>query len=326
MELLRYYLRSEIAELHQQGVRLRFIGDRSRLPADIVALIDNAEIRTAGNTVFTLVIALSYGSRDEILGAARRMAAMIAQGDLDPDAIGQEEFSRHLLTSDIPDPDLVIRTSGEQRLSNFLLWQSAYAELVFTKCLWPDFDAETLRAAVSGILPAGAPLWRCRLTGLPRRSRLSLPPEMAGAEGMIGRGSGSHPVCDRSGGASVRLSVSRLAVLSPADPGRCRADGPGMGPVVRPGQDRFGRFRADRRLRHRRRPRLFRNDERGIVGADPGGAGSRTSRRERRGRRTRSGWAPVCSMSAARPGRQSPCSTCSGTVCGRSPGSLRWWR
>ena len=149
MELLRYYLRSEIAELHQQGVRLRFIGDRSRLPADIVALIDNAEVRTAGNTVFTLVIALSYGSRDEILGAARRMAAMIAQGDLDPDAIGQEEFSRHLLTSDIPDPDLVIRTSGEQRLSNFLLWQSAYAELVFTKCLWPDFDAETLRAAVS---------------------------------------------------------------------------------------------------------------------------------------------------------------------------------
>ncbi len=149
MDLLRHYLHSEITELHEQGVRLRFIGDRPRLPADIIAQIDHAERRTAGNTVFTLVIALSYGSRDEILAAARRMAARAAQGDLDPDAIGQEEFSRHLLTGDIPDPDLVIRTSGEQRLSNFLLWQSAYAELVFTKCLWPDFDAETLRAAVS---------------------------------------------------------------------------------------------------------------------------------------------------------------------------------
>ena len=149
MDLLRHYLSSEIAELHEQGVRLRFIGDRTRLPADIIARIDAAERRTAGNTVFTLVIALSYGSRDEILAAARRVAVRAARGDLDPDAIGQEEFSRHLLTSDIPDPDLVIRTSGEQRLSNFLLWQSAYAELVFTKCLWPDFDAETLRGAVS---------------------------------------------------------------------------------------------------------------------------------------------------------------------------------
>ena len=149
MDLLRFYLRSEIAELHEQGVRLRFIGDRPRLPADIIAQIDNAERCTAGNSAFTLVIALSYGGRDEILAAARRMAARVACGDLEPDAIGQEEFSRHLLTSDIPDPDLIIRTSGEQRLSNFLLWQSAYAELVFTKCLWPDFDAETLRAAVA---------------------------------------------------------------------------------------------------------------------------------------------------------------------------------
>ncbi len=149
MKLLRHYLRSEVDELHEQGVRLRFIGDRARLPADIVAQIDHAERRTAGNGVFTLVIALSYGGRDEILAAVRRMAVRAARGDLDPDAIGQEEFSRHLLTCDIPDPDLVIRTSGEQRLSNFLLWQSAYAELVFTKCLWPDFDANTLRAAVS---------------------------------------------------------------------------------------------------------------------------------------------------------------------------------
>lgn len=149
MRLLRQYLRGEIEELHEQGVRLRFIGDRARLPADIVAQIDHAERRTADNVAFTLVIALSYGGRDEILAAARRMAVRAARGDLDPDSIGQEEFSRHLLTGDIPDPDLVIRTSGEQRLSNFLLWQSAYAELVFTKCLWPDFDAETLRAAVS---------------------------------------------------------------------------------------------------------------------------------------------------------------------------------
>jgi len=149
MGLLRFYLRSEIADLHRQGVRIRFIGDRSRLSTDIVKLIDNAEARTVDNTNLTLVIALSYGSRDEILGAVRRVAAGVANGALDAESICEEEFSRHLLTSDIPDPDLVIRTSGEQRLSNFLLWQCAYSELVFTKCLWPDFDAADLHDAVS---------------------------------------------------------------------------------------------------------------------------------------------------------------------------------
>ncbi len=149
MRLLRFYLRSEIAELHKEGVKIRFIGDRSRLPKDIIKLIENAELRTAGNDTLTLVIALSYGGRDEILGAVRRLASNVIRGAVDLEAICEEEFSRHLLTNDIPDPDLVIRTSGEQRLSNFLLWQSAYAELVFTKCLWPDFDAEALYAAVS---------------------------------------------------------------------------------------------------------------------------------------------------------------------------------
>lgn len=149
MGLLRFYLRSEIADLHRQGVRIRFIGDRSRLSPDIVKLIHNAEARTVGNSHLTLVIALSYGSRDEILGAVRQVAAGIAEGALDVESICEEDFSRHLLTSDIPDPDLVIRTSGEQRLSNFLLWQCAYSELVFTKCLWPDFDAEALHEAVS---------------------------------------------------------------------------------------------------------------------------------------------------------------------------------
>lgn len=149
MGLLRFYLRSEIADLHKQGVRIRFIGDRGRLSDDIVKLIDNAEGHTRNNTTLTLVIALSYGSRDEILGAVRRVADRIAAGDMTANEICEEAFSRHLLTSDIPDPDLVIRTSGEQRLSNFLLWQSAYAELVFTKCLWPDFDAEALHEAVS---------------------------------------------------------------------------------------------------------------------------------------------------------------------------------
>ncbi|MCB2139768.1 MAG: di-trans,poly-cis-decaprenylcistransferase [Rhodobacteraceae bacterium] len=149
MGLLRFYLRSEIADLHKQGVRIRFIGDRSKLSRDIVRLIDDAEARTAGNTTLTLIIALSYGSRDEILGAVREMAAGIARGEVDPQAICEEEFSRYLLTTDIPDPDLVIRTSGEQRLSNFLLWQSAYAEYEFTQTLWPDFSPAELETILN---------------------------------------------------------------------------------------------------------------------------------------------------------------------------------
>ena len=148
MGLLRFYLRSEIAELHKAGIRLRVIGERARLSADIVRLIENAEELTAANTTMTLVVALSYGSRQEIVLAARRLAEDVKAGLIDPSAIDESAVSARLFTIDIPDPDLIVRTSGEQRLSNFLLWQSAYAEFVFTDTLWPDFTKRDLEAAI----------------------------------------------------------------------------------------------------------------------------------------------------------------------------------
>lgn len=148
MGLLRLYLRQEVAELAREGVRLRFIGERERMAPDIVSLIEMAEERTRHNTVLNLTIALSYGARQEITEAARCLARQAAAGEIDPEAIDELAFSRTLWTGDIPDPDLLIRTSGEQRISNFLLWQSAYAELVFTDTLWPDFKRENLEGAV----------------------------------------------------------------------------------------------------------------------------------------------------------------------------------
>ena len=131
MGLLRLYLRKEIAEIDREGVRLRVIGDRNRLSADIIKLIEDAERRTAGNTRLNLTVALSYGGRAEIVRAAQQLAKAVQAGSLDPEDINEDSFHRHLFTADIPDPDLVIRTSGEKRISNFLLWQSAYAEYVF---------------------------------------------------------------------------------------------------------------------------------------------------------------------------------------------------
>ncbi len=148
MQLLRFYLRGEIATLHRNGVRLRVIGDRSRLAHDIVQLIRNAEELTGANTGLTLVIALSYGSRAEIVQAARDVAQAARDGRLDPEALTERVFAQHLYTRDIPDPDLVIRTSGEKRISNFLLWQLAYAELVFLDTLWPDFTKVDMENAV----------------------------------------------------------------------------------------------------------------------------------------------------------------------------------
>lgn len=148
MGLLRHYLRGEIAELHKNGVRLRVIGDRARLAPDIVTLITNAEEVTSGNTGLTLVVALSYGGRAEIAAAARAIAREASAGTLDPDAVDESSFERRLLTAGIPDPDLLIRTSGEMRLSNFLLWQSAYTELVFLDTLWPDFTKQDLERAI----------------------------------------------------------------------------------------------------------------------------------------------------------------------------------
>jgi len=148
MGLLRHYIRGEIAELHRNGVRLRVIGERAKLPADVVGMIDNAETLTAGNERLNLSIALSYGGRAEIALAARRLAEDVACGRLAPGAIDEDTFAARLLTAGIPDPDLLIRTSGEQRISNFLLWQTAYAELVFTPTLWPDFAKGDLEKAV----------------------------------------------------------------------------------------------------------------------------------------------------------------------------------
>ncbi len=148
MGLLRHYIRAEIAELHTKGVRLRVIGDRTRLPGDIVTLIDNAEALTAGNTGLRLTIALSYGGRAEIARAARDIAAAVKSGEIAPEQVDETLFARHLLTADIPDPDLVIRTSGEQRISNFLLWQTAYSELVFIDTLWPDFGKADFEKAL----------------------------------------------------------------------------------------------------------------------------------------------------------------------------------
>ncbi len=148
MGLLRHYIRAEIAELHARGVRVRVIGERRRLAPDIVTLIDNAEALTRGNGGLTLAIALSYGGRAEIAAAARAIAQAAVQGRLRPDEIDEAVFQRYLLTAEMPDPDLLIRTSGEQRLSNFLLWQTAYAELVFTSTLWPDFGKADLEKAL----------------------------------------------------------------------------------------------------------------------------------------------------------------------------------
>jgi undecaprenyl diphosphate synthase len=146
--LLRFYLNSEVKSLAREGVRLRVIGDRLRFGEDMRRLIDRAEEATAHNTALNLNIALSYGARAEILAAARALAAAVGRGEIAPEAIDEAAFSRHLTTAGMPDPDLIIRTSGEQRLSNFLLWQAAYAEFIFLPVLWPDFDAAQFQAAL----------------------------------------------------------------------------------------------------------------------------------------------------------------------------------
>jgi undecaprenyl diphosphate synthase len=148
MSLLRHYLRGEIAELHRNGVRLKVIGELGKLDSDIISLIEHAEAMTGDNRRINLTIALSYGARAEIVAAVREIAHQVASGSLAVDAIDEGCFARHLFTADLPEPDLLIRTSGEQRISNFLLWQSAYSEFVFTKTLWPDFSKSDLQQAI----------------------------------------------------------------------------------------------------------------------------------------------------------------------------------
>ncbi|MCV6598709.1 MAG: isoprenyl transferase [Mangrovicoccus sp.] len=142
MTLFRRYIASETQALLDNGVRVRFIGDRTRLDPKLVAMMQELEQTTACNELLHMTIALNYGARDELTRASVRMADAVRAGKLAPQDITDETISGYLDTADLPDPDLVIRTSGENRVSNFLLWQSAYAEYVFTPVLWPDFDAK----------------------------------------------------------------------------------------------------------------------------------------------------------------------------------------
>jgi undecaprenyl diphosphate synthase len=148
MGLLKLFIRRDLAELHRNGVRVLVIGDRENLASDIKMLLDEAESLTKTNTNMNLVIAFNYGARDEIARAARKLAQAMAAGNLTAGEITPESFEAFLDTAAMPDPDLVIRTSGEQRLSNFLLWQAAYSELVFMPCYWPDFDRRKLAEAL----------------------------------------------------------------------------------------------------------------------------------------------------------------------------------
>lgn len=149
MGLLKIFIRRDLAELCRENVRVRVIGGRDDLPADIVPLIEEAEAKTAANTGQNLVLAFNYGARDEIARAARRIAAASMRGEIDAATINPATVSAHLDTAEWPDPDLIIRTGGEKRLSNFLMFQAAYAELVFTDCFWPDFDAAALDRALA---------------------------------------------------------------------------------------------------------------------------------------------------------------------------------
>lgn len=142
MDLLRQYLKSEFKELKDKGVRIIFIGEQNMLANDIRLSMANLEKETSANNKLTLCIALSYGSRQEIVHAAQKIASMVKRGDISPKDIDIKMFSDMLYTNEIPDPDLLIRTSGEQRISNYLLWQLAYTELAFTHTAWPDFGKE----------------------------------------------------------------------------------------------------------------------------------------------------------------------------------------
>jgi undecaprenyl diphosphate synthase len=149
MGLLRRFIRNDLAELHGNNVKVRVIGEREGLDPDIRRLLEEAEDLTRGNDGLVLVVAFNYGARQEIARAARRIAVDVARGALKPEAISAELIAARLDAPDLPDPDVIIRTSGEQRLSNFLLWQAAYSELVFVPIYWPDFDRTALEGALA---------------------------------------------------------------------------------------------------------------------------------------------------------------------------------
>jgi len=148
MGLMKRFIRRDLAELHEAGVCIRIIGERQQVDSELMTLIDEAVELTRGNDKLTLVIAFNYGSRGELARAARRLAEQVAAGQIDPSEITVERMANALDTSGIPDPDLLIRTSGEMRLSNFMLWQTAYSEFVFLDCYWPDFDKAAFEGAI----------------------------------------------------------------------------------------------------------------------------------------------------------------------------------
>jgi undecaprenyl diphosphate synthase len=148
MALLRHFIQSDLDEFHANGVRLRIIGNYRALDPSLVEMIDNAMARTAGNSGPIIAIALNYGAQDELVRMAQTLARRVAAGEIAAEEIGLDDVDAALYTADLPPLDLMIRTSGEQRLSNFMLWQAAYAELYFTDMLWPDFDARALAAAL----------------------------------------------------------------------------------------------------------------------------------------------------------------------------------
>lgn len=154
MGLLKFFVRRDLADLHKENVRVRIIGDRATLKPDILALLTEAEELTRENTALELIIAFNYGGRDDIARAARQLALRVSRGDLNAEDISEEDIGASLDTAGIPDPDLLIRTSGEQRISNFLLWQTAYSEFVFLPCMWPDFDRRAFEEALE--------IYRCR--------------------------------------------------------------------------------------------------------------------------------------------------------------------
>lgn len=149
MRLLRRFIRNDLADLHRNNVRVQIIGEREGLDPDVLRMLEEAESLTHQNGGLKLVVAFNYGGRQEIARAARRIAREVAAGRLAPDAIDADLFGRFLDAPELPDPDLLIRTSGELRLSNFLLWQSAYSELIFVPTYWPDFDRKALEAAIA---------------------------------------------------------------------------------------------------------------------------------------------------------------------------------
>ena len=150
MKLFRSYIQREANDLLAKGVRVRFIGDRQRLEPKLVQLMDQLELLTGQNDLVNLTVALNYGGRDEVARATRRLAREVAAGRLDPETVNEETLARFLDTCFLPDPDLVIRTSGEARISNFLLWQSAYAEYEFVDTLWPDFTPAEFARVLDG--------------------------------------------------------------------------------------------------------------------------------------------------------------------------------